>query len=796
MVSAKIKHSNPYVAGPALTEKHDFFGREDILQLVETELLSTNQNAVVLFGQRRIGKTSVLLKLEHRLASQQLKPIYFDLMDHARQSLGQLLFELASTIISKIAIVTPEKEYFDDEGLYFRREFLPSLYKVLGEEQRLILLFDEFDVLDVAAEEQLLPTAAARAFFPYLRQLMQEESRLGFVFVVGRRAEELSIDVKATFKAARYKKVSVLDDKSARELVNNAKQKGTLTFEESASDRILALTAGHPYFTQLFCQAIWSDAYAGDVQGIPEINNSVVEHAIPKVLEAGHNIFDWIWEGLPPAERVIFAAIAEATTEEPSVTEEELLEILQGQGIRILTKELEMAPDTLVKWEMLRKVDGGYAFFIELMRRWVAVNKSLPRVKDELDRIVPLADTLYRSGNGFYRQSDLKSAQDQLYHALRLNPNHLKARLLLSQIMVEQGKLKEAIKELELAYKYDEDGARYPLIRAFMIHGEELERQGKDDEALEVYENVLKISPRENIAQEHTSKIWMQRGDKALNANDLSTALNAYQKAGAQKKVKEIQVGKVSAEAKEYESRKEWPKAIESYNRLIEIAPEEEKWPKAMEQVQVKQAKDYERREEWSKAIEIYERLKEAAPEEEQWEKTLAKIHARQRLGQLYAEGLGALKQGRWVEAQQKLAEVVHSQPDYRDAAKLLADAVNKGSKRILKPVLQTLIKTIIPLIVLLAITILISIDYYPTYDSEFLELYRSDFFGFKISADLDIHQGSKIFFVLFSFSLVILIIGLLMLIQEWLLRLPIGFLPTRNKRKSDEKKIVNQEET
>jgi hypothetical protein len=324
MVSGKIKHNNPYVAGRALTEKHAFFGREDILQLVEAELLSTNQSAVVLFGQRRIGKTSILLKLQHRLSSLQFKPIYFDLMDRARQSLGQLLFELASTVTSNMGMVTPGKEYFDDEGLYFRREFLPSLYKVLGEEKRLVLLFDEFDVLDVAAEEQLLPTAATHAFFPYLRQLMQEESRLGFVFVVGRRAEELSIDVKATFKSARYKRVSVLDDESARELVNNAKQKGTLAFEESAIFRILALTAGHPYFTQLFCQILWNDAYAGDIQDIPNINNSAVDSAIPKVLEAGQNVFEWIWDGLPPAERVIFSAIAEATAEEPSVTEEAL----------------------------------------------------------------------------------------------------------------------------------------------------------------------------------------------------------------------------------------------------------------------------------------------------------------------------------------------------------------------------------------------------------------------------------------------------------------------------------------
>jgi len=70
-------------------------------------------------------------------------------------------------------------------------------------------------------------------------------------------------------------------------------------------------------------------------------------------------------------------------------------------------------------------------FFIEIMRRWVATTKPLARVKDELDRIDPLADTLYRSGEGYYRQRNLESAVGLLRQALTVNPNHLKARLLL-----------------------------------------------------------------------------------------------------------------------------------------------------------------------------------------------------------------------------------------------------------------------------------------------------------------------------------------------------------------------------
>lgn len=48
---------NPYIAGKALGDERGFFGREDVFRLVETALRSPDQNAVVLFGQRRIGSS-------------------------------------------------------------------------------------------------------------------------------------------------------------------------------------------------------------------------------------------------------------------------------------------------------------------------------------------------------------------------------------------------------------------------------------------------------------------------------------------------------------------------------------------------------------------------------------------------------------------------------------------------------------------------------------------------------------------------------------------------------------------
>jgi tetratricopeptide (TPR) repeat protein len=638
--------ANPYIAGRALRQQRGFVGRADVLGKVATMLGSPHQNALVLYGQRRIGKTSILLQLQRRLSTPLFLPVYFDLMDRARRPLGQVLFELAAQVAAEAGMALPAAPSFDDQGVFFRRAFLPQLYAALGQGRSPVLLLDEFDVLDVAAEERLPESAAAQAFFPYLRELLQEEPRLRFIFAVGRRAEDLSINVKATFKSALYQRVSMLDEESARRLVGAAVREGTLAFGPGAVDRILALTACHPYFVQLMCQIVWDDAHAAQPDvAAPVVDVPRVERAAEKVLEAGQNVFEWIWDGLPPAERVIFAAIAGAADEHTVVGEELLTRLLQSHGVRILTRELELAPETLVQWEMLRRVDGGYRFFAELMRRWVARRKPLPRVKDELDRIVPLADALYRSADAFYRQRDLKDAEAQLRQALRVNPNHLKARLLAAQVLVEQGRLDEAITDLEEAHRSDTDAGRYPLLRALLLRGQAQEQAGDQQGALKSYDYALRLSPREAVASERRIAIWRQIGETALAERAFSAAAYAFAQAGDSER---------SADASAQASRQA---------RQDEITTLTE------------EARDREQQEDWAGALATYRQAAAKAPEDQRWQREVQRAAAEHELSERYGAGLLALQRREWESAAADLAAVVQARPGYKDAAKLLEQA-------------------------------------------------------------------------------------------------------------------------
>jgi predicted AAA+ superfamily ATPase len=59
---------NPYRAGPPIKDEKMLFGRLNIFSQVHTHLVGELANhPIVIYGQRRMGKTSVLFQMERRL---------------------------------------------------------------------------------------------------------------------------------------------------------------------------------------------------------------------------------------------------------------------------------------------------------------------------------------------------------------------------------------------------------------------------------------------------------------------------------------------------------------------------------------------------------------------------------------------------------------------------------------------------------------------------------------------------------------------------------------------------------
>jgi tetratricopeptide (TPR) repeat protein len=510
---------NPYVAGTPLRQRQGFFGRQDVIQWVIRELKNPSTSALVLHGQRRIGKTSLLLQLQKYLPEAEFFPVYFDLHDLASAPLGQTLADLADLVLEKLGSDPPESLKFDDQGRVFRQKFLPFWLSQLGETRRPVLMLDEFDVLDTLEEANLKPEASSKALLPFLRKLMAEQPRLAILFVAGRRPQDLSLNFLATFKASLSKEIWVLDEGSARALILQATDNHTLQFEEGALNAILELTNGHPYLAQLLCQRIWERAYTNEPQSAPLVSAAEVWSCVPDVIEAGVQAFQWLWEGLLPPERIYLAALAELVHENQAITENQVIAVLSSEASRLRTREVELAPRDLVQRRIIEPAgEGTYRFSNQLLYYWIRDHYPLQAVKDELDRINPNADMIFRVGEGYFRERRWREAVSFFESTLAENPTHFQAHILLGEAYLALNNTTRALEYLRQAYQLDREDARMPLARGLLAHARYLVAQGDPSGAVAACTEALSISPGERQAQRMIDEVNIHAAEEKIQS--------------------------------------------------------------------------------------------------------------------------------------------------------------------------------------------------------------------------------------------------------------------------------------
>ena len=184
---------NPYIAGNPVTGEAMFFGRESVFAFVRQALTGQHRdNVIVLYGQRRTGKTSALYQMRRHLDARYLC-IIVDLHGLALNGIDGFIWELAQTITRALRrdhhIELPRlnrAEFAQDARVAFEDEFLPRVWSAIGK-RHVLLMLDEA----IRLQEQIEAGKLEREVFEYLRHLMQHHDRLNFLFALGSGLEEM-----------------------------------------------------------------------------------------------------------------------------------------------------------------------------------------------------------------------------------------------------------------------------------------------------------------------------------------------------------------------------------------------------------------------------------------------------------------------------------------------------------------------------------------------------------------------------------------------------------------------------
>ncbi len=252
-------HTNPYSRLP-VSDRDMLFGRQRELSWLQ-DLLAGGCGLITLRGQKRIGKTSLLLHLrDYRLEPPHFFPLYIDFQDFGRPNGATTFYEIANAVYNglqragwAVDIGAPAPDAFQQNAAHQLETYLRGVQINLG--GRLVLLMDEFSTTFDHHHYGWLDGT----FFLQWRSLVQRIHPIASIVAVIQqvsydRLREAHTDNPAwqLLEIAESLTVRPLSAKETTDLVALPMRTYT-TFTPAALHRISQLTGGSPFLTQAFC---------------------------------------------------------------------------------------------------------------------------------------------------------------------------------------------------------------------------------------------------------------------------------------------------------------------------------------------------------------------------------------------------------------------------------------------------------------------------------------------------------------------------------------------------------------
>ena len=398
---------NPFVVGNPVAGNL-FVGRAEIFtQLKELwgNNAAHNVNSVVLFGHRRMGKTSILQNLHHYFKEDTLVAGLTMQRVGRVNSSGELLNYLALAIYDAledagiIDLAEPDLDTFEHNGYAAFNRFLRDVRRYLNDSnqrsgkkesrlsrlfkfktevsndenriKRVILTIDEFELIEAAIADGRVDAE----FLDFLRGVIHSEHWLILALAGLHTLEEMTADYwNPLFASVTPIRVSFFSRTATNNLLSHLGDNFPLTFTNATVDRIYELVQGQPYLTQLIAYNLVSTYnQAAFEQGkirTPEFTPQDVDQVInsPLFYDQGSYYFNGVWgqaeKSKAKGQTKIMQTLAQSTT---PLTKNEL--------VTQTNLNASLAQESIVKLQqhdVLRQTQNGrFAFTVPLMQRWI-----------------------------------------------------------------------------------------------------------------------------------------------------------------------------------------------------------------------------------------------------------------------------------------------------------------------------------------------------------------------------------------------------------------------------------------
>jgi hypothetical protein len=358
---------SPYIIGVPLTERQEIFiGRTDISSRIEQLILDRRQPPLLLYGQRRVGKTSLLNNMG-RLLPSTIVPLFVDMQGPATRAKDEagFLYNMARSMVRsarrhrRLDLPKLTRDDLLDDPFTRFEDWLDDVEAVLGEQVALLML-DEFEVLEQSFENGRFDETVILGMIRYLIQ-----HRLNFkVMLSGSHTLEGFHRWSSYLINVQVIHVGYLSEVEARQLVVAPVRGFALRYDPDAVDQIIRTTRGHPFLLQLLCAEVVAHKNEQPPAQRRLATLSDVEIGVQQALAHGSFFF------------------ADIETNQLDMVSTEVLRLIAQAGpFGVASRQslvdyfpsllsLEEALTSLQNRELIEPHGAGYRFQVELIRRW------------------------------------------------------------------------------------------------------------------------------------------------------------------------------------------------------------------------------------------------------------------------------------------------------------------------------------------------------------------------------------------------------------------------------------------
>ncbi|MGE5416705.1 MAG: AAA family ATPase [Acidobacteriota bacterium] len=352
---AILSTKNPYSLEP-ITSDDELVGREDNFKRLINKAMAENVESSFMYGQKRVGKTSLAKALRARLekiSKNDYVVILLESGSYIDPDPQRTISNLGKRLCKELTKAEPRLRNLSipdfDGALSPITEFLDNALEIIPT-LRLLVILDEFDDLPL---ELFKRDPVGTAFFLTLRTI-SNQTPLGFVLVGGEKMEFVINSMGEQlnkFEPIRVDYFKKETDWTDFENLIKKPLEPWFEFNDESINLLYSLTAGNPYFTKLICQSLFSiminrrDAYV--------TFREIVEAKQATLRAVKGNSFQHFWEdgiterGARKEEisinrKKILIAVGEAARESAEISKETLLQLSKNLGVSDAVAESEI----------------------------------------------------------------------------------------------------------------------------------------------------------------------------------------------------------------------------------------------------------------------------------------------------------------------------------------------------------------------------------------------------------------------------------------------------------------------